>query len=331
MSKFTKDIQDIINSIKKKETSFDDEALRIYHYQNQHNPTYSKFHVLLGINASSIRSWIEIPCLPVRVFKNQLIKTGIWQEEVIFLSSGTGGAQSRHPIRHIQDYHENARIIFEDTFGPLRNYSILALLPNYMQNPASSLISMVNHFMTRSRDQSKGYYLTDYESLTSQLLHNRDSHIPTILFGVSFALLDFASKHEIADLSNTIIIETGGMKKQRREITRKEIHHQLASSFKNSQIHSEYGMTECTSQLYGDSSGYFYENDHIMVKITDPTDPLRTVKFGEKGRINICDLSNLHTISFIATDDIGEKTADGRIKIYGRLDNSDLRGCNYLI
>ena len=248
MSEFTKDVQDIINSIKKKETSFDDAALIIYHHQCRNNQVYAKFHSLLGIIPSEIKTSNEIPSLPVSLFKNTEIKTGQWREETVFLSSGTGGMQSKHLIRQISDYHENATNIFEDTYGPLKQYSFLALLPNYMMNPASSLISMVDHFMKCTPDKPSGYFLKNYGELKEQLIDNRNLGIPTILFGVSFALLDFDSQYEIRNLENTIVIETGGMKKYQKEITRMELHAQLKSCFQRAQIHSEYGMTECTPE-----------------------------------------------------------------------------------
>ncbi len=269
--------------------------------------------------------------MPISLFKYRAIQSGAWQPVTYFMSSGTGSVlRSKHLIRDLDWYHAICDSIWQYYFGPLSNYEFLGLLPHYSDNPHSSLLSMVSHFMFQSSTGIERYYLQDKLDLYEKIEENRSLGIPTVLFGVSFALIDYGQNFQHTRLDNTMIIETGGMKKYHRELTRAELHSQLQATFGNAVIASEYGMAECTSQLYSQANGLFKPNPWMKIVITETGLPFDACPKGTKGRINIIDLGNVHSCGFIATDDLGVEREDGCIEILGRLDNSDLRGCNYL-
>jgi hypothetical protein len=326
----SKSFQDIIISLEKKDIDFNSIAIDIFHHQKENNPVYRDYLKLIHFEDSPTMDSCDIPMFPIEFFKTSNIKTGEWLEEVTFKSSGTTGKRSTHFIQDVDFYHSNARHIFEEYIGPVKEYEFLGLLPNYQSNPDSSLISMVDYFISLSRFEG-GYFLEDQEGLYEHLEGNKEKNRPTVLFGVSFALMEYAQQFKHSEFFSLTVIETGGMKKHAEEITREQLQNVLKGAFEGSNIVSEYGMTECHSQMYALNDSQFHMNDRMRVLIADPTDPFRLLPIGQKGRIHIIDLANVSTISFIATDDIGLISSEGKVEILGRLSNSDLRGCNYLI
>ena len=312
-------------------STFDKLALQVFLYQYEKNVVYKEFVDLLGINPYSVQEIEKIPFLPISFFKSHIIKTGDWQEEKVFSSSGTTGqVNSQHLIREVDFYNEITRFGFEQYYGNVEDYCILALLPAYLERKGSSLVHMANSFIQLSKNIKSDFYLYNYEELAHQLQCNQKYHIPTLLLGVSFALWDLAEQFPI-DLSNIIIMETGGMKGRRKEVTREELHAIYNKAFHTSQIHSEYGMTELLSQAYSKGNGVFYATATMKIKIREITDPFATQATGKVGGVNIVDLANLDSCSFIATDDLGRLFEDGSFEILGRFDDSDIRGCNLLV
>jgi len=322
----------VINCLSAKELSFEDKALVIYGYQKRFNPIYRSFLEIIGKYDKAISSIADIPFCPVSLFKSNLIKSGDWDVEKIFLSSGTTQMErSRHAVRDLAWYHENARHIWEQEFGLLNEFDFISLLPNYHENPSSSLISMVSYFMSHSRTGEENYFLDNLEQLYTYLENSKVSNRKTVLIGVSFALLTYIDSYQHDNLEHVIVVETGGMKRYRKELTRDALHERLSRGFGSASICSEYGMTECLSQIYAIDGREFQLNDRMHVVISDPSDPFCVLPFDRTGRVNIIDLANIDTLAFFATDDIGRKTAQQRVEILGRISNSDLRGCNYLI
>lgn len=312
-------------------STFDKLALQVFLYQYEKNAVYRQFVDLLGIIPSSVQEIEKIPFLPISLFKSHLIKSGNWQEETIFSSSGTTGQiNSQHFIRDIDFYHEITKLGFEKFYGKVENYCILALLPAYLERKGSSLVHMANYFIQLSKNTKSGFYLYNYEELAHQLQYNQKHQIPTLLLGVSFALWDLAEQFPM-DLSDIIIMETGGMKGRRKEVTRGELHAIYKEGFNASQIHSEYGMTELLSQAYSKGNGVFHATTTMKIKIREITDPFAFQVNGKVGGVNIIDLANLDSCSFIATDDLGRLFEDNSFEILGRFDDSDVRGCNLLI
>jgi hypothetical protein len=324
--------QDIINSLNVEQFDFDYTAKRIFNYQRTHNPIYRHFLDLIGYDQEPV-TLRDYPFCPISTFKHHDLKSEEWgPAERCFMSSGTGGVRSKHYVRDLNHYHKITERIFEQEFGSLKDYQILGLLPHYSDNPQSSLLSMVEHFMNCSAYEGMTV-LSDLDTLFRQINDNKDKGVPTLVIGVSFALLDYANKyqHELND--SFLIIETGGMKKYKREMSKEVIHKAIRDSFSGAKICSEYGMTECLAQAYSKDSTWIRMNDYFKVVITDPTDPRQVLPEGRTGRINIIDLANVSTLSFIATDDIGKVSTDDPelFQVLGRLSNTDLRGCNYLI
>ena len=324
--------QDIINSLNAEEFDFDYAVKRIFNYQKDQNPIFRRFLSMIDY-AQYPQAISEYPFCPIVAFKHHELKSGQWSTtDQYFVSSGTGGNRSRHYVRDINHYNKISQRIFEGHFGSLKDFQILGLLPHYSENPHSSLLSMVRHFTKCSAYEGR-MYLTDLDALHKQINSNKTNHIPTLIIGVSFAMLDYASSYQHQLDESFIIIETGGMKKYKREMTKDEIHDALRISFSGAQICSEYGMTECLAQAYSVDSTWIKMNDYFKVVITDPTDPGQVLAPGRTGRINIIDLANVATLSFIATDDIGKVSQidPSLFQVLGRLSNTDLRGCNYLI
>ncbi|MEM8908468.1 MAG: acyl transferase, partial [Bacteroidota bacterium] len=308
------------------EFSFEEVALSVFRYQAQSNPLYAKFLDLLSIDFQQIAAIEQIPFLPIALFKQYSIKTGQWPSEAVFTSSGTTGqTTSRHEIRSLDWYRQLSIQGFEQQYGPLTQYCILALLPSYLERSGSSLVYMAEQFIRQSPYPSSGFFLYDTQKLLQVLQECQTQQIPTLLIGVSFALLDLAQQHPI-NLEGITIMETGGMKGRRQEITRQELHDQLKMAFRVSTIHSEYGMTELLSQAYSPGEGRFYGMPSMQVHCREVTDPLHLQEQGKSGLLNIIDLANLDTCSFIATDDLGIVHKDGSFEVLGRLDHSDIRG-----
>lgn len=312
-------------------SGFDALALQIFHYQYEKNEVYRQFVDLLRVNPNSIQSIDKIPFLPIQFFKNRIIKSGDWQAETVFTSSGTTGQiSSQHFVKDTNLYKQITDRGFEKFYGNIDQYSVLALLPAYLERKGSSLVYMANHFINLSKQPNSDFFLYNYAALVDQLKYNQERNIPTLLLGVSFALWDLAEQFPM-DLSKVIIMETGGMKGRRKEITRSALHEIFTKAFQCSKIHSEYGMTELLSQGYSKGDGIFYASPTMKVLTREITDPLSSQKIGKVGGINIIDLANLDSCSFIATDDLGRVYEDESFEILGRFDNSDIRGCNLMV
>ncbi len=323
------DINRIFNVSTDKE--FNEIALEIFNYQYTHNSTYHQFCKLLNKHPNQVTKIEQIPFLPIEFFKSQTIKTGDFKAEEIFLSSGTTGPnQSKHHVKDISIYKNSFTKGFERFYGEITAYCILALLPSYLEREGSSLIYMIDDFIKKSKNQKSGFFLKNEQELIDILQNMNKNKQKTILFGVSFALLDLAEKHQI-DLSNIIIMETGGMKGRREEITREELHNIYKQSFNVDTIHSEYGMTELLSQAYSKGNGLFKSPPWMKVLVRDANDPFNLLPNNKTGGINVIDLANIHSCSFIATQDLGKKNSESLFEVLGRFDNSDIRGCNLLI
>ena len=321
------------------EKGFRQLALDIFHFQYGANKTYNSYVNALGKTPSDVDEIEKIPFLPISFFKTDEIKTGKFNAEVIFKSSGTTQTiNSRHHIKDVSIYIQSFTRAFEKLYGQLKEWCILGLLPSYLEKGDSSLVYMVDNFIRQSQHAQSGFYLYDGDKLKETLLSLERSNQKTLLIGVTYALLDFADRFAIP-LKNTIIMETGGMKGRREELTRMEVHERLKKAFGNTEIHSEYGMTELLSQAYAKKEGRFQCPPWMRVLVRDDEDPL-TVQSPKSavdsknemlaGAINIIDLANINSCSFIATDDVGKLYADKSFEVLGRMDQSDLRGCSLL-
>lgn len=312
------------------EDSFTKRAIELFKYQAEHNLIYQKYLQILQIDSKTVNSVEKIPFLPIDFFKQHEIKTGNWDYQCVFESSGTTGQiTSKHFVRELPFYHQVAQWIFEKKYGPLKEYIFLALLPSYLERTNSSLVEMIRFFIEESKSTESGFYLSNVESLIEKLKSLVKKNKKIILWGVTFALLDLADKYSI-DLSSCIIMETGGMKGRKEESTREEVHTQLKKSFQVQSIHSEYGMTELFSQAYSKDNGLFQSPPWMKILIREINDPFKIIEKNKRGGINIIDLANVDTCAFIETQDIGEQTENG-FKVLGRIDHSDLRGCSLMI
>jgi hypothetical protein len=310
---------------------FEDIAMEIFHFQVNHNPLYAAYVQNLGIDSKAIRRTEQIPYMPISFFKGHTIQTGGWEPEMFFTSSGTTGAvNSRHAVMDLSFYLEHSRKCFEFFLGDLRNYHFLALLPSYLERTGSSLIAMMEYFIRNSESPASGFYLHNQEQLVQDVEKLRNDNRKTILWGVSFALLDLVEKFH-PDFGHCMVFETGGMKGRRKEITRMELHDTLRKGLGVNKIYSEYGMTELFSQAYTDGGDRFKTPPWMRVVGRDVTDPLTKGLLGETAGINVIDLANWSTISFLETEDLGKIYGDGTFEVMGRMDNSDVRGCNLLI
>jgi phenylacetate-coenzyme A ligase PaaK-like adenylate-forming protein len=314
----------------KTEHEFNEIALEIFKYQYLNNMVYQEFCKHLSINPKAITTVNQIPFLPIEFFKTHIIKTGEFVEQIVFLSSGTTSQrQSQHYVKDVTLYEKSYTKAFQQFYGNIEDYCVLALLPSYMEREGSSLIFMVDDLIKKSKHSESAFFLNKESEMIDLLQNMVKNHQKTILFGVSFALLDLAEKHNI-DLNNVIIMETGGMKGRRKELTREELHRIYKNSFNVSEIHSEYGMTELLSQAYSKGEGVFRTPNWMKILIRDINDPFNIIEENRTGGINVIDLANIDSCSFIATQDLGKITNKG-FEVLGRFDNSDLRGCNLLI
>jgi phenylacetate-coenzyme A ligase PaaK-like adenylate-forming protein len=312
------------------EESFENIALSLFRHQAVHNDLYKRYIALLGIDPRTVSRLSDIPFLPIAFFKSHLIQTGTWTPETEFRSSGTAGmTRSRHLIKDVQFYLRNAERCFTYFFRDLRQYHFLALLPSYLERNDSSLVAMMNHFIVRSGSPRSGFYLRNPEQLIRDAEALRGDGRKIMIWGVSFALLDLAERFS-PDLSHCIIVETGGMKGRRSEITRAELHSTLCQRLNVGKIVSEYGMTELLSQAYSFQNGDFQCPPGLKVVVRDVTDPLERGISGTGG-LNFIDLANFRTIAFLETEDLGKINTDGSFSVVGRMDNSDVRGCNLLV
>ncbi|MCO6357627.1 acyl transferase [Roseivirga pacifica] len=316
-----------INSVN--QNTFESVALQVFKYQFEHCSVYHQYVQALG--RPMPQSLLEIPFLPIEFFKNHSVKSGNWKSHVVFESSGTTGAStSRHQVRDEGWYIDHCIKTFEVFYGKLDQFTLLALLPSYIERGNSGLISMVNAFIEETGSSNSGFYLNEFEALVNKLKELRRTKKPTILWGVTFGLLDFVEQYQI-DFPDLIVMETGGMKGRREELTRVEVHGQLTQGLGVDAIHSEYGMTELFSQAYSKGDGLFLPSTTMKVFARDMNDPLSIVKQGKTGALNIIDLLNVNTCSFIETKDLTRVYEDGTFEVLGRMDNSDIRGCNLLV
>ena len=312
------------------EIAFNSLALEVFHLQYTYNEIYRTYCNLLKVDTASITVVDSIPYLPISFFKSFEIKSGSWDAVEIFRSSGTTGLdRSQHFVKSTDWYHDICLKGFTEFYGSPSDYAILGLLPSYSERPDSSLISMVNMLQSKNQNAAKGFFLDDYAELNEAVESAFRSGRKLLIIGVTFALLDWAEKFP-KHLKNTVLMETGGMKGRKEEMVRSEVHSQLVAAFLLSEIHSEYGMTELFSQAYSSGNGYFNPASTMRVYPRQITDPLMPGKIGEQAAINIIDLGNIDTCSFIATDDVGRVYKDGGFEILGRLDQSDIRGCNLM-
>lgn len=311
---------------------FSDLALDVFRYQAMHNVIYARYLELLRKDPVSVTQLTDIPHLPIALFKQYQLQTGQWKPARTFTSSGTtGSTTSHHPLRNEDWYRTNARRAFERQYGTLTGRPVLALLPAYLERTGSSLVFMADDFIQQSNHPDSGFFLDDLQGLADKLKQLNTAGGPApLLIGVSFALLDVAEQFP-GNYRNLIIMETGGMKGRRKELTRQELHGTLSSAFDTEHIHSEYGMTELLSQAYAPSNGIFYPAPTLRASAREITDPFTLVSAGKTGALNLIDLANLDTISFIATDDLGRVHPDGTFEVLGRMDASDVRGCNLLV
>ena len=306
-------------------------ALQIFKYQAENCKVYRDFISGLNIDVTGIQSINQIPFLPIEFFKSQRVLSEDKPAEVTFTSSGTTGMiTSRHLVTNVSWYIQSFRQAFNLFYGDIKEYTVLALLPSYLEREGSSLIYMADDLIKQSENADSGFYLYNHNDLYNQLKKQQQDKKPTILIGVTFALLDFVEQYEI-HFPELIVMETGGMKGRRKEMIREELHKQLCPGFGVSAIHSEYGMTELLSQAYSKGEGIFYCPPWMKILTRDTNDPLEILENNKTGGINVVDLANINSCAFIATQDLGRIYNDGSFEVLGRFDNSDIRGCNLLI
>ena len=309
---------------------FNEIAVSLFRYQYRENEIYRSFVDALGISESQVYHPEQIPFLPVSFFKTHKVISGDYAEELIFESSGTTGMEtSKHFVVDASCYQESFTRGLQLAYGDLSEYAVFALLPSYLERKNSSLVYMVEKILLQSNRQMGGFYLNELSELQQQLKEAQRLGLKIMLFGVTFALLDMAEKFPLR-IPDAIIIETGGMKGRRNELTRMELHEKLCEGFGVQKIHSEYGMTELLSQAWSPGDGIFRCPPWMKVLIADTNDPLSYLETGRSGGINIIDLANFHSCSFIATQDLGRVFDDGSFEVLGRFDNSDIRGCSLL-
>ena len=309
---------------------FETLALEVFRFQAKNNATYSKYINHLGIIPNNIHQLERIPFLPIEFFKTFKIITGKDTRGKIFTSSGTTGfGTSKHYVTDISWYRESFNRTFQYFYGNSKQYCILALLPSYLEREGSSLIYMIDFLIRNSNNPASGFYLDKLDTLAEKIIRLREQKQKILLFGVSFALLNLAEKYK-PDLFGQIVMETGGMKGKREEITREELHEVLCKVFNTKVIHSEFGMTELLSQAYSKGEGIFHTPPWMKVLIRDGYDPLSYVKKGRSGGINVIDLANYNSCSFIETKDLGRLLPDSGFEVSGRFDSSDIRGCNLI-
>ncbi|WP_091149672.1 LuxE/PaaK family acyltransferase [Mucilaginibacter pineti] len=306
-------------------------ALQIFNHQVKNCAVYSHFISGLRIDPAGVKSVEQIPFLPIEFFKShQILSTGE-PAELIFTSSGTTGMiTSRHFVADKAWYEDSFRNAFGLFYGDIKDYTVLALLPSYLEREGSSLIYMVEDLIAQSANAGSGFFLYNHDELFHELKKQQDTKKPTLLIGVTFGLLDFIENHNI-NFPELLVMETGGMKGRRKEMIREELHEILCEGFGVRAIHSEYGMTELLSQAYSLGNGIFECPPWMKIIIRDTNDPISTLQNGKTGGINVIDLANINSCSFIATQDLGKTFADGSFEVLGRFDQSDIRGCNLLI
>lgn len=309
---------------------FEKIALNVFRFQYENIEVYQKFCKYLNVNSSEVKSLEEIPFLPIQFFKSHKIIATNSIEETVFTSSGTTGSiTSKHYVGSLKLYETSFLKAFKNQYGNPEDYTILALLPSYLEREGSSLIYMVEDLINKSNNPKSGFYLYETDKLIEKLELLEQREQKTILIGVSYALLDLIEKRKF-QLKNTIVMETGGMKGRRKEMIKEELHQILKNGFGVEKIHSEYGMTELLSQAYSVGDGVFSCPPWMKILTRDTEDAL-TYTIEKTGGINVIDLANLYSCSFIATQDLGKTFRDDTFEVIGRFDNSDVRGCNLMV
>jgi hypothetical protein len=324
-------MENLINKIMaiNSKSDFEEMSLKLFDYQMENNPIYAPYAALI-LKGKTPANIYEIPFLPIEFFKQeQIICQGKGVEEV-FLSSGTAGEQSKHLVADLSLYKKSYLRAFQQFYGDINDYCILALLPSYQEREGSSLIYMVDDLIKKSGHPKSGFYLNNLTELSSTIKELEKKGQKTILFGVTYALLDLAAQHP-QHLKHTLIMETGGMKGKRKELLKEEIHQLLEEAFLTKNIHSEYGMTELLSQSYSKGKNIFKSPPWMKIIVRDVNDPLSIMGDNKKGGINVIDLANIHSCPFVATQDLGCTFEDGTFSVLGRFSNADVRGCNLLI
>ncbi|MCF2874854.1 MULTISPECIES: acyl transferase [unclassified Tenacibaculum] len=323
-------MKDQVFNIQSRE-EFNNVALSIFKHQFKNNKVYRSFCDLLYIHPSDVQTIEQIPFLPIQFFKTRKVISSIDEVQETFSSSGTTGTiTSKHLVTDLSWYETSYLKGFEYFYGNIEDYTVLALLPNYLERKGSSLIYMVDDLIKRSKQPESGFYLNNLSELAKKLKELDKKGNKILLIGVSFALLDLVEQYDF-ELNNTIIMETGGMKGRRKELIRNELHQILGKGFGVEKIHSEYGMTELLSQGYSKGNGIFNCPPWMQILTRDTEDPLTTLPKGTSGGINVIDLANYNSCSFIATQDLGKVYPDHSFEIIGRFDNSDIRGCNLMV
>ncbi len=311
---------------------FNSIALKVFRHQLQHNKIYQQFVLSLKVNPNSITHYSAIPFLPIEFFKSQqIICDEISPDAVCFSSSGTTGQiTSKHYVNDVRVYETSFKKGFDLFYGKPSDYCILALLPNYLERQGSSLVYMFNQLIADSKHSLSGFYLNNLTELVQTIETLKKQNQKTILLGVTYALLDLAELNvELTD--DFIVMETGGMKGRRKEMLKEELHRYLKQKLNITVIHSEYGMTELLSQAYSKRDGIFECSPWMKILIRDMNDPFSYVQPKKSGGVNVIDLANINSCSFIETKDLGRITTDSKFEILGRFDNSDLRGCNLMM
>ena len=319
----------IVNNIFDETVSFDEKMKQVWNYQYQNNKIYNEWCSLMNCNSQTEQSFTNLPFLPISFFKTHKVISGTYIPEAIFESSGTTTTvNSQHFVKDISLYSQSFTHCFEMFYGNIKQWCIIGLLPSYLERKNSSLVVMVDALIKTSSNADSGFYLYEFEIVKELLIKLEKQNQKTLLIGVTFALLDLAEQFHLK-LQHTAVMETGGMKGRRKELTREELHVQLEKSFGVNAIHSEYGMTELLSQAYSKGNGRFYCPPWMKILVRDEDDPV-IVKEQGRGIINVIDLANIDSCSFIATDDAGIVYEDGGFEVLGRVDNSDIRGCSLL-
>lgn len=326
-------MKELINRIFsiKNEIEFEELALEVFHFQYENNKVYNLWSNLMKVNPREVKSIFQIPFIPISFFKTHDVISFRKEESVhFFKSSGTTGLQtSKHYIYDLEIYERSFIKCFEEFYSKVEDYCFIALLPNYLEQGNSSLVYMIDNLIKKSKYKESGFYQDSLEGVIQKLKELEQKNIKTILFGVTYALLDLIEIEKLS-LKNTIVFETGGMKGRRKEIIRNSLHEILCEGFSLKSIASEYGMSELFSQAYSKSDGIFFCPKHMKVIIRDTYDPLSYIGNMKTGGINVIDLANIYSCSFIETEDLGKTFADNSFELLGRIDNTTTRGCNLM-
>lgn len=322
-------VEDIFQINSKKE--FQRITMKVYRFQYENNTVYKQFCDLLTRTPETVKNTLDIPFLPIEFFKSKTILSNTAPIQTTFTSSGTTGViTSKHHVTDLSIYESSYLKAFSQFYGNIEDYAVLALLPSYLEREGSSLIYMIDDLIKSSNHPDSGFYLHNYDELAKKLIDLDNEGQNVLLVGVTYALLDLIEQYSF-NLKNTIIMETGGMKGKRKEMIREELHQLLCKGFGVSKIHSEYGMTELLSQAYSLGDGVFECPPWMDIIIRDTEDALSFIDYGKTGGVNVIDLANLYSCSFIATQDLGKKYKDQSFEILGRFDHSDIRGCNLMV